>query len=110
MSSTGINSPSVVDLVTEGSESVQLVLIETRPLVEQDASALQEKLNNYLSYALEGGLVTRFPGAAGKQTCIRIDLYAQPDTFIKEFVRRYSAALIQHGVSLEANVNGEALT
>jgi hypothetical protein len=105
----GIDFPHAVDLVTEGSESVQLVLVEARALVEGDAPALQKKLNAYLSYALDGGLAKQFPGAAAKQICIRIDLYLKPDGFIREFIQRYSAALIEHGVLLEANVNGQPI-
>ena len=110
MSGTGIAFPSVVDLVTEGSESVHLVLVETRQLEESDAPALQEKLNNYLSYALDGGLASQFPSAEGKHTVIRIDLYAQPDVSIHEFVRKYSGALVEYGVSLEVNINGQPVT
>jgi hypothetical protein len=110
MNRNGIDYPSVVDLVTDREESVQLVLVESRRLVQADALALQEKLNNYLSYALDGKLASHFPAGAGKPTCIRVDLYSQPDGFVIEFLRKYSRALISHGVSLEVNINGKALS
>jgi hypothetical protein len=109
MSRTGIDFPCSVDLVTNGDEFAVLILIETRPLVNRDALALQEKLNNYLSFALDGGLAAKFPACAGKPACIRVDLYSQPDEFILEFLRKFASFLVEHGVSLEVNINGMAV-
>ena len=110
MSRNGINYPAIVDLVTESDESLQLVLVETRSLTQHDAPALQEKLNNYLSYVLNGSFTAQYPAAQGKPTCIRVDLYSLPEPFIVEFLRKYAGTLISSGISLEANVNGKALS
>jgi len=52
MSRSGISQPQNVDLVTEGADEFHLILVEERALTESDALALQEKLNNYLSFAV----------------------------------------------------------
>ncbi len=40
---------------------------------------LQEKLNNYLSFALDGQLQRLYPASSGKRVAIQIDSYQRPD-------------------------------
>jgi hypothetical protein len=107
MSSVGVSHPSVIDLLTQNDKEVQLLVVEERALSQDDAEALQTKLNNYLGYALDGELYKRYPECQGKRVCLRIDLYAQPSDFIVEFVSRYRNATVQYGVSVELCVLGE---
>lgn len=110
MNQTGISHPCKLDLVTRGDDGFRLVLVEDRSLTEDDAPALQEKLNNYLGFAIDGGLLEHYPDSRCEKVSIRIDLYALPMPFIFEFVRQYRAAIAQYGVALELTVNGEAVS
>ncbi|GAA5177176.1 hypothetical protein GCM10025771_13770 [Niveibacterium umoris] len=105
----GIRHPDVVDLVTNGDDAFRLVLVEEQELTDDDALELQQKLNNYLGFALDGPLLERYPEASGKQACIRVDLYVQPSPFILEFLRQYAKAIDEYGVSFELSVNGREL-
>jgi hypothetical protein len=110
MNQTGISHPSKLDLVTRGDDGFRLVLVEDRSLSEDDAAALQEKLNNYLGFAIDGGLLAQYPESQGEKVSIRIDLYAEPVPFILDFVRQYRAAIAPYGVAVELTVNGEAVS
>lgn len=109
MAKNGIRYPGVIDLVTQGDEGVRLVLVQTEPLASGDAEALQEKLNNYLSFALDGQLVAIYPEAVGKPIAIRVDLYAAPEEAIMSFLRAFRAATMDYDVSLEVSTNGRDL-
>jgi hypothetical protein len=105
MTRNGIRYPDVIDLVAMDAEGTPiLIVVETEPLAADDAPALQQKLNNYLSYALDGQLVANYPQATGKPVRIRVDLYALPDEFIQEFFLRYAAACEQERMTLEVNI------
>jgi hypothetical protein len=107
MANVGISHPDVLDLVTQSDSEVRLVLVEERALSERDAVALQAKLNNYLAYALDGALVQQYPQCDGKRVYLRVDLYARPSEFIREFIARYREAVAQYNVGVELCVQGE---
>ena len=65
MAQTGVQYPNKVDLVTRGDSCFHLVVVEEEELGQANTLALQEKLNNYLDFALGGGLVKNFPEANG---------------------------------------------
>ena len=86
----GVQNPTVIDLVTYDSKSGEFALImtETRPW---DGSAdrvleLQEKINNYLSFALDGRLERQHPGSVGKPIRIQLDCVSPPDPETGHFV------------------------
>ena len=103
----GIHHPDVVDLVTHGDDAFRLILVEEQALGDADSPALQQKLNNYLGFALDGPLLEHYPDSKERPICIRVDLYAQPSPFIIDFLRQYAGAISAYGVSLELSVNGQ---
>jgi hypothetical protein len=107
MTRCGVAFPNVVDLVTRNDDVFTLVVAEAQPLVAEDAIALQEKLNTYLTFALDGELTKRYAESSGRALEIRVELYAQPDRFILEFLSRYAGAMVEHGIALSVLVNGE---
>jgi hypothetical protein len=56
MSRAGMEYPGIVDYVATKGSTCALVLVETRALADDDAIAFQEKVNNYLTCALDGQL------------------------------------------------------
>lgn len=103
----GIHHPDVVDLVTHGDDAYRLIVVEEQALGDTDAPALQQKLNNYLGFALDGPLLEHYPESEERPICIRVDLYAQPSQFIIDFLHRYARAISGYGVSFELSVNGQ---
>jgi len=106
MSKVGIDHPTSLDLVTMNELEVRLVLVENRALADADAPALQEKLNNYLSYALDGGLEAGYPEAIHKRVILRLDFYARPSAFISQFIDRFRQAVADHNVQVELSIEG----
>jgi hypothetical protein len=87
---TGVQNPSLIDLVTYDPESGEFALImtETRPW---DGSAdrvleLQQKINNYLSFALDGQLERQHPGSVGKAIRLQLDCVSPPDPKTGHFI------------------------
>lgn len=108
MSTIGISHPSVLDLVTQSDSQIRLILIEERALSNEDAPALQEKLNNYLGYALDGELLKNYPESKDKQVLLRPEFNAPPDPFITEFIHRYREAIAQYKVQMEFVIQGNS--
>jgi len=106
MSNIGISHPSVLDLITQSDKEIRLILIEDRALSNEDAPLLQEKLNNYVGYALDGELLKNYPESQDKQVVLRVEFNAQPAQLIKEFMRKYREAIAQYEVQVELVIQG----
>src|SRR5450432_4244143 len=90
----GVENPTVVDLITPDAASGQVVLamFERRPWGQgrgqdpgqdpgQDRVQLrqiEEKINRYLGYVLDGFFVQQFPQYAGRRVRIRLDCHEAP--------------------------------
>lgn len=106
MARSGIKHPEVVDLITQAADGTfRLILAETDALTGRHAVALQQKLQNYLTFAIEGQLVATHPKAKGAPVRIRVDLYAEPDELIFTFLRRFRILALEQGVELELGIH-----
>ena len=109
MRKVGSAYPNSIDLITQSEEEVRLVIVEEEALDDEAALALQEKLNNYLSYALDGELLKQYPAISSKQVIIRVEFWARPTAFILEFLARYKEAVAEHQVPVEVTIEGSAV-
>jgi hypothetical protein len=105
---TGIQNPAVVDLVTYDPKSGECVLImtETRPW---DGSAdrvleLQKKINNYLSFALDGQMARQHPGSVGKPVRLQLDCEVPPDRETEHFIELVREKLRPEGIRFVVNL------
>ena len=73
----GVDNPRVVDLIQLDPESGEVVLfmLEERAwgTVPEQLHQLEAKFNSYLSYVLDGHLVTQYPQYADRRVRIRLD-------------------------------------
>jgi hypothetical protein len=96
--------PAKVDLVAESADGIiELVIVQDRPWTGSDAqvSSLQDKVQTYVSFALDGGLVQQFPEAAGRPW--RLFLHCQtgaPDPRTQAVLDGLAARLPEYGGSL----------
>jgi len=104
----GVQNPTVIDLVTYDSKSGEFALImtETRPW---DGSAdrvlaLQQKINNYLSFALDGQLEREHPGSVGKPIRLQLDCACPPDPETGRFIDLVREKLRGEGIRFVVNV------
>jgi len=98
--SSGIENPAVMDAIIHDAEtdSVVLVMYELRPWadVEQQLFQLQEKLNAYVSFALDGEMEEVYPQCAGKKIAIHLRTRQEPPDRVMEF-----AALVSEQLSFQ---------
>jgi hypothetical protein len=77
----GIADTNMIDLVAQEADgTVVLVMVEERPWGSDpdQASQLQEKINTYASYALDGSIVRQYPETVGQPVRIRLDCAEMP--------------------------------
>ena len=105
---TGVQNPAVVDLITldKASDAVVLVMIERRPW---DASRdqfkqIEEKLNRYMGYVLDGFLAEQYPQYQGKSVAIRLDCAEAPHGESLRFVEAMTHACQSHGLHFSSAV------
>jgi len=88
----GLEHPGVLDALAHDPESNRLVLAmyERRPWTGGDAQLfqLQEKLNAYLSFALDGELREAFPQFAEVPVQIQLRTVHDPDHRAADLMRR----------------------
>jgi hypothetical protein len=106
---TGIDYPESIDFITRGDGVVRLVLVEPRQLSEDDAPALQEKLNNYLGYVINGMLQTQHPESIDDAVRIRVELATEQISFIHEFLLLYASTVAEYDVAFEVVLDGEVI-
>lgn len=105
---TGVQNPTVIDLVTydPGSGEFALIMTETRPW---DGSAdrvleLQAKINKYLSFALDGQMERQHPGSVGKPIRLQLDCVNQLDPETGHFIELVREKLRGEGIRFVVNV------
>lgn len=104
----GVQNPSVIDLIASDpkSDSVVLVMTERRPwgASSQQFKQIEEKVNRYMGYALDGFLVEHYPQHEGKPVRIRLDCAEAPHGEAEKFVQAMADAIQQHGLAFALNV------
>lgn len=106
--SAGVHNSAIIDLVTYDPKSGEFVLImtESRPW---DGSAdrvleLQEKVNNYLSFAFDGQMERQYPGSVGKPIRLQLDCVAPPDDATERFIGLVREKLRSQAIRFVVNV------
>jgi hypothetical protein len=65
---------------------------------------LQEKVNNYLSFALDGQMARQYPESAGKPIRLQLDCVAEPDADSARFLELAREKLKPDGIRLIVNL------
>ncbi len=94
---------STIDFIARDKDGgAVLILIDDQ---EWDGSAkriaeLQEKINAYAAYSIDGGLVRDHPDLAGKAVRLEVRCVHAPDPVAVHFLTAVKAVLLEHGLSL----------
>jgi hypothetical protein len=87
----GVTNPRVIDLISLDTESDEVVLsiLETRPWGSDPSqlAQLEDKLNSYLAYVLEGWLARQYPQYEGRKVRFQLDCAAAPGATEERFLR-----------------------
>jgi hypothetical protein len=99
---TGVQNPAVIDLITldNASDTVVLVMVERRPwdTTREQFKQIEEKLNRYMGYVLDGFLAEQYPQYAGRSVQIRLDCAETPHGDAVRFVAAMTHATESHGL------------
>jgi hypothetical protein len=104
----GVQNAAILDLVTVEpvSQKVVLAMIERRPwgAVPEQLRQIEEKINRYLGYVLDGFLVQHYPHYEGRPVIIRLDCAEEPHGEAARFVAAAAHSIASHGLELAVNV------
>ena len=86
----GVENPRGLDALAFDGETGEAVLIMVEPRAwdgsEERLFQLQEKINSYLSFAIDGEMTDSFPHLAGKPVRLQLDCAAPPDEMTEHFI------------------------
>ncbi len=107
----GVEHAGVIDFLgfNRVPEEVLLVMVEKRQWtdIELQLFQLQEKLNAYLSFALDGEMADAYPDFIGKPLRIRLDCVAPPGQQELAFLQHVHDQLALQSIAFEVEVTGE---
>ena len=110
----GVQNPMIVDLIEldAASNRVVLAMFERRPWgsVPHQLRQIEEKINRYLGYVLEGHLGEQYPQYLGKAVRIRLDCVEEPHGEATRFVTAASHVIRQEGLEFLLNVTAAGST
>ena len=104
MSKHGARYPEVVDLVSSSDEYVKLFIIQAETLTNNLYRKFQDKLNNYMSFALDGQMHKKYPDTIGLSVIISIDFLENESETIIDFLKKTKNIFLKEGVTLEWRV------
>lgn len=96
-----VEDPTVIDFVThDPSGEVVLVMVEGREWDGSDERLfeLQEKINSYASFAVDGQLVEQHPELAGKPVRLELRCVGPPDPKTASFLDMVRGKLDEEGL------------
>lgn len=101
----GLENPGVLDAFAHDTRTDRLVLAmyERRPWEgdPQQLHQLQEKLNAYLSFLLDGEMADAFPQLVGKPIDIQLRTVHEPDEQASDLIRRIREQLEFQAITFE---------
>jgi hypothetical protein len=101
----GLEHPGVLDALAHDTraDKVVLAMYEVRPWngAEWQLFQLQEKLNAYVSFVLDGELQESFPDLASKSVEIQLRTRHDPDAKALEFISRAREQLALQQITFE---------
>lgn len=108
----GVEFAEVIDLLAHDAKSgrVQLVMFEPRPWDggQEQLFQLQEKLNAYMSFVLDGEMTDSYPELEGKPLSVVLRCLEMPSSEAVEFLARVREQIALQGIELEVSYAREA--
>ena len=104
----GVQNPMILDLITldGATDKVVLAMIERRPWGSdpRQLQQIEEKINRYLGYVLDGYLADHYPQYEGRRVQIRLDCAEPPHGEALQFVAAAEHAVGAQGLEFVVNV------
>lgn len=107
----GVEHAHVIDIIAHDSKTdeVALIMLEQRPW---DGSQLrlfqlQEKINAYLSFMLDGEMAEAYPQFTGKKLRLQLDCVGMPGSDVVGFLSAVREQIAFQEINLEVRVMGD---
>ncbi len=101
----GVEHTAVIDLLAENSATgrVELVMFEPRPWDggEEQLFQLQEKLNAYMSFALDGEMADAYPALVGRPLSLVLRCIDLPSPEAVDFLAQVREQIALQSIDLE---------
>ena len=108
----GVQNPKIMDLirVDPQSGSVVLVMYERRRwgLGAHQFKEIEEKINRYMGYVLDGFLTQQYPQYVGKNVEIHLECAEAPTPEVLPFIDAATRAARQYGLEFAVTVAAAA--
>ena len=106
----GVEHAHVIDLVAHDAKegAVALIMLEPRPWdgSELRLFQLQEKVNAYLSFALDGEMAEAYPQLVSLPLRLQLDCATPPDAMTVSFLSHVREQIGFQGIDLQVRVMG----
>ena len=100
----GVENAKVIDLISTdpAADKVVLTMVERRPwgASPQQFQQIEEKINRYMGYVLDGFLADHYPQFEGKKVQLRLECAEEPHGDAVLFVQAAASAARDHGREL----------
>jgi hypothetical protein len=101
----GVQHPNVIDVVAHDvkTDEVALIMHEAREWDGSDGRLfqLQEKINAYLAFALDGEMAGAYPAFVGKAIRLQLDCATAPDVRTLGFIDVVRRQIAYQGIKFE---------
>ncbi len=107
----GVEHAHVIDIIAHDSKTdeVTLIMLEERPWdgSELRLFQLQEKINAYLSFVLDGEMAEAYPQFAGKKIRLQLDCVGMPGSDVVGFLNMVREQIAFQEINFEVRVMGD---
>ncbi|MDZ4697260.1 MAG: DUF6572 domain-containing protein [Deltaproteobacteria bacterium] len=104
----GVQNPMMLDLIAldPATDMVVLTMIERRAwgTDPRQIQQIEEKINRYMGYVLDGFLAEQYPQYIGKRVLVSLRCIAEPGDVYARFVVAARQALAAHGIGFDVQV------
>jgi hypothetical protein len=104
----GVENAKVIDLISAdpAADKVVLTMVERRPwgASPRQFQQIEEKINRYMGYVLDGFLADHYPQFEGKKVQLRLECAEEPHGEAILFVQAAARAASDHGLEFVVTV------
>ncbi len=103
--SYGTDHPDKVDIIGENDGTCYLWIVQSKFLDEDNLFLLQDKINNYLTFILDGQLAEAFPERIDMPKIVRVVYQHDLNDIAIDFLEQVRSIFDDEGIGFEYGVS-----